>query len=220
VTDQRAHARGLAASALADGQPLRWFEELYAGADTGDAVVPWADLRPNRLLLAALEGVDVRGLRTLVVGCGYGDDAAHLARCGAQVTAFDIAPSAVARAAGRFPDLPVTWTVGNALEPAPGWRRAFDLVVEIFTLQVLPPELRAAAGVALGDCVADGGRLLVICRGREPGDPAGEMPWPLTVAEVRALAADGLEVAELRDFLDDEDPPVRRLVAWLRRSGR
>jgi SAM-dependent methyltransferase len=215
VTDKRARARALAASAVADGQPLRWFEELYA---LGEDAVPWADLRPNPLLVAALPAVS--GLRTLVVGCGYGDDAAHLARAGAVVTAFDIAPSAVARAAARFPELPVTWAVGNAMDPRPDWRRAFDLVVEIFTLQVLPPTERAAAGRALGECVADGGRLLVICRGREPSDPAGEMPWPLTVAEVRALAGDGLELAELRDFLDDEEPPVRRLVATLSRSGR
>jgi SAM-dependent methyltransferase len=216
--DKRAVARELAARAVADGQPLRWFEELYASSARGETVVPWADLRPNPLLVKELPGLQVSGLRTLVVGCGYGDDAALLAGAGADVTAFDIAPSAVARCRERFPDLPVTWTTGDAVAPDASWRRAFDLVVEIFTLQVLPPAERAVAGNALGGCVSVAGRLLVLCRGRDVDEHEGAMPWPLTVPEVRALAADGLELERLDDFLDDEEPPVRRLLAVLRRN--
>jgi SAM-dependent methyltransferase len=116
--EQRAAARALAARALSDGEPLRWFEELYAQAARGDALVPWADLLPNPLLVRELDGLAVSGLRTLVVGCGYGDDAAALARAGAKVTAFDVAPSAVARCRDRFGSLDVEWVVGDALTPA------------------------------------------------------------------------------------------------------
>jgi SAM-dependent methyltransferase len=216
--DKRAVARELAARAVADGEPLRWFEELYDRAARGETEVPWADLRPNPLLVKELPGLNVGGSRTLVVGCGYGDDAALLAAAGASVTAFDIAPAAVARCRERYPELPITWTTGDALEPDAAWRRAFDLVVEIFTLQVLPPVQRKLAGKALGGCVAVGGRLLVLCRGRDVDEPEGAMPWPLTLPEVRALAVDGLELERLDDFLDDEEPPVRRLLAVLRRN--
>jgi SAM-dependent methyltransferase len=217
--EQRAAARSLAAKALSDGEPLRWFEELYAAADRGDAVVPWAELAPNPVLVRELDRLGVAGLRTLVVGCGYGDDAAFLAEASARVTAFDVSPSAVARCRERFPDLDVDWVVADAGAPPREWLSAYDLVVEIFTLQVLPPEERQAAGLALGRCVAPGGRLFVYCRGREPEDPPGAMPWPLTTDEVHALAGDGFVMERFEDFLDDEEPPVRRLLAVLRRSA-
>ena len=217
--EQRAAARSLAAQALSDGEPLRWFEELYAAADRGEVVVPWADLAPNPLLEREVPDLGVAGLRTLVVGCGYGDDAAFLARAGAAVTAFDVSPSAVERCRERFPDLDITWVTADAVSPPAEWRSAYDLVVEIFTLQVLPPAEREAAGFALGRCVAPGGRLLVYCRGREPEDPPGAMPWPLTTDEVHGLAVDGLTVERFEDFLDDEQPPVRRVLAVLRRSA-
>jgi hypothetical protein len=43
------------------------------------------------------------------------------------------------------------------------------------------------------------------------------MPWPLTPDEVLGLAVEGLDIERFEDFLDDEDPPVRRLLAVLRR---
>jgi SAM-dependent methyltransferase len=203
---------------MSDGQPLRWFEELYAAADRGDAVVPWADLAPNPILVRELDALRVDGLRTLVVGCGYGDDAALLAGAGAQVTAFDIAPSAVARCRERFPSIGVDWRVGDVLAPDPSWSTAYDLVVEIFTLQSLPAAERGLAADVLARCVAPGGRWFVYCRGREPDEPAAGPPWPLTADEVQALASGGLAVERFEDFLDDEEPPVRRLLAVLRRN--
>jgi SAM-dependent methyltransferase len=220
VTDARAQARRLAAQALADGEPTRWFEELYALAERGEGAVPWADAEPSPTLRRVLPALPVEGVRTLVVGCGYGDDAVLLAGAGARVTAFDVSPTAVEHCRRRFPSADVEWCVADALAPPEAWSRAFDLVVEVNTLQVLPPAERARAGLALGGCVAPGGVLLVVARGREPDEPVGAMPWPLTVAEVSALAVDGLVLERLDDLLDDEDPPVRRLVAVLRRSGR
>ena len=217
--EERAAARALAAQAVSDGEPLRWFEELYSAADRGEVAVPWAELAPNPVLERELDNLAVDGLRTLVVGCGYGDDAAFLAEAGADVTAFDVSPSAVARCRERFADLDIDWVVADAMTPPREWRSSYELVVEIFTLQVLPPAERQAAGLALGRCVAPGGRMLVYCRGREPEEPPGEMPWPLTTDEVLGLAIDGLDVQRFEDFLDDEDPPVRRLLAVLRRSA-
>ena len=45
------------------------------------------------------------------------------------------------------------------------------------------------------------------------------MPWPLTAREVRALF-DGLELVSFEDYVDDEDPPVRRLRARVSLRGR
>ena len=70
----RTRARALADDAAASGDALGWFEQLYAEAETGDAVVPWADLEPNPFLVAALAERALPPGHALVVGCGYGDE--------------------------------------------------------------------------------------------------------------------------------------------------
>jgi SAM-dependent methyltransferase len=212
----RARARALAEEAIARGEVLAWFEALYREADAGTAVVPWADLVPNPHLVAWLDATPAIGGRALDVGTGLGDNAEELARRGMDVLGFDVAATAVARARARFPGSSVRYQVANLLDPPAEWRAAFDLVVETYTLQVLPPPERAIAVRTLRGLVAPGGTLLVIARGREPGEPEGAMPWPLTRPEVEAIAADDLRLATFEDFLDAEDPPVRRFRAAFR----
>jgi SAM-dependent methyltransferase len=213
----RTRARTLARDAVARGEPLEWFDALYREADAGTTVVPWADLVPNPHLVAWLAVNPAAGGRALDVGTGLGDNAEELARRGMTVVAFDVAPTAVAQARARFPGSPVGYCVANLLEPPAEWRAAFDLVAETYTLQVLPPAERRVAAAALRTLVAPGGTLLVIARGREPGEPEGAMPWPLTRAEVEAIGGGDLALVAFEDFLDDEDPPVRRFRATFRR---
>jgi hypothetical protein len=61
--------------------------------------------------------------------------------------------------------------------------------------------------------VAPAGTLLVVARGRDDGEHPGTMPWPLTRHEVEAMEGDELALRSFEDFLDDEDPPVRRFRA-------
>jgi hypothetical protein len=91
-------------------------------------------------------------------------------------------------------------------------------VLESYTLQVLPPDLRQVAAQAISDMLAPAGALLVIARGRDTGEDEGAMPWPLTPKELRTLFAP-LELVRFEDFLDEEEPPVRRLRAEFRRNG-
>jgi SAM-dependent methyltransferase len=213
VTDRRAEARLLAG----DGQSTEWFEELYARAEDGAAVVPWADLEPNPLLTGWVERREVAGPgRAVVVGCGYGDDAEYVAGLGFAVTAFDISPTAVERARRRFPDSAVTYVAADLLDPPAEWLGAFDLVVEVYTVQVLQGPARTTAIARVADLVAPGGTLLVLARAREDGEP-GRMPWPLDRAEIARFGADTLSEVAVELVLDDEEPPVRRWVAQFRR---
>jgi len=132
------------------------------------------------------------------------------------VTAFDVAPSAVAEARRRFPKSRVDYRVADLLALPRDFEGAFDLVVECYTLQALPPEARARAVEALQRTLRPGGTLLVVARGREASEPPGQMPWPLTRAEVEAIATPELRCVGFEDFLDAEDPPVRRLRASFR----
>ena len=151
--------------------------------------------------------------RAAVVGCGYGDDAELLAAVGLDVTAFDIAPTAIARCRVRFPDSNVRYEVADVLAPPLAWRAAFDFVFEAYTVQVLPGEARAACARSIGGLVAPGGTLLVVARSRRPEDPEGLMPWPLTRDELDAFAVPGLELARLDEIIEPADPPVPRFVA-------
>lgn len=216
----RNRARALARASLLSDRPLGWFEELYLEAEAGKAVVPWADLVPNPHLKSWLdEQPRGAGRRALDVGAGFGDNAELLAEHGWAVTAFDLSPTAVARSVARWPQSKVHYQVGDLLEPDPAWHQAFDLVFEAYTIQVLRGGHRRRAIELLGALVAPGGELLVLARGREPSEPEGEMPWPLTAAELRSIARPEMPLVSLEDFIDDEDPPVRRFRALYRRRG-
>ena len=217
--DKRRAARELAAEAIAKGEPLSWFEKLYAGSRADGLVVPWADREVNPNLVALYErtsGLPAQG-RALKVGCGIGDDAEWLAAKGFDVTAFDIAPSAILDCRERFPNSHVHYEARDLFKAQESWNGAFDLVVESYTLQVLPPELRQKALRKIFGFVAPLGSLLLICRARDESDSPGTMPWPLTRHELAIAHELQFEENLFEDFLDNEDPPVRRFRAWYRR---
>jgi 2-polyprenyl-3-methyl-5-hydroxy-6-metoxy-1,4-benzoquinol methylase len=217
---RRGRAREIARAAVERGEPTAWFEELYSQAAGTDSI-PWADLSPNPNFIAwaRRENLDGRGRRALKVGAGLGDDAEALSELGFDVVAFDIAPTAIEWARRRFPLSTVDYRVADVLAPPAEWNAAFDFVLEAYTLQVLPAQLRGDAAAAIAATLVPGGSLLVIARAREPDEPEGAMPWPLTNAELRGLFEDHLDLVTLEDYVDDEDPPVRRIRAMFQRSG-
>ncbi len=213
-------ARELAQAAIGRGEPLAWFEELYAQAESpGPSVVPWADLEANPNLVAWLEREHVEGTgkSALVVGCGLGDDAEELSRRGFRVTAFDVSASAIAMADERFPESAVEYVAADLFQPPADWTRKYDLVHEAYTLQVLPRGLRSKAVSQLASFVSPDGILLVIARARDEADDPGEMPWPLTCSELEMATRSGLERVSFEDYLDDERPRVRRFRAAYKR---
>jgi SAM-dependent methyltransferase len=219
--EPRTTARDLAQQFLAAGDPTGWFEALYASAGGDASAIPWGDLRPNPNLTQWLDAHPLPpGLRAMVVGCGLGDDAQELARRGMKVTAFDVAPTAIEWCRRRFGDTAVTYVVGDVLAPPAAWRGAFDFVLESYTLQALPPGPRAKAARNVADFLAPSGRLLVICRGRNPGDAEGSLPWPLTRGELAKFVEEcGLVEESFEDYVEAEDPPVRRFRCVFRRPS-
>lgn len=215
VTDvDRRYARQLAAESIARGDATGWFETLYAAADQGTTAVPWADFAPYPRLVSALSSLPGGG-RALVVGCGLGDDAEYVASLGFATVAFDVSPTAIAAARQRFPCSTVEYVTADLLSPPRTWAGAFDLVVEAFTLQVFTGAARRTAFARLARLVAPGGRLLAFARARDEHEDPGEMPWPLTRAEIESFHDYGLAEQSIVDFLDDDGGrPVRRWRAW------
>ena len=132
----RRTARRFAQAAVERGQPLAWFEELYKLAESSDTgCIPWADLRPNPNLACWLdrERVHGAGTRSLVVGCGLGDDAEELSQRGFKVTAFDLSESAISMATSRFPTSAVEYVAADVLRPPDAWAGAFAFVYKATT---------------------------------------------------------------------------------------
>jgi len=192
---------------LEHGDALGWFDALYKTAARDFSVVPWADREFNVHLRDWCEREQPpRAARTVVCGCGLGDDAEALAARGAVVTAFDISPEAIQWASERFSDSPVTCTVADLLT----YRGAFDLVVESYTLQAMPLEFREHAITAVAGLVAPGGEVIVVCRGRGDDDPPGKVPWPLAPSDFTVFARSGIETILFEDFDDPYEPGKRR----------
>lgn len=219
LVPDRTRARQLAAEYIAKGDPVGWFEHLYREGEEGKAIVPWADLQPSPNLLNFWRdhAIPSAGKSAITIGCGLGDDAEQLAAWGFSVIAFDVSETAIRACQRRSPHSRVKYVAADLLQPPAEWSRAFDFVFESNTLQVLPPQPRVRAVENAASFVKEGGNLLVIARARGENDAPGEMPWPLTRAELNHFTQCGLREISFEDFFDNEDPPARRFRALYHR---
>ena len=213
--DHRSRARQLAAEYLAKGDATAWFERLYLEAEYGVAQIPWADRRPNPNLTEFWQNhaLPSAGKTALIIGCGFGDDAEQVARWGFKTTAFDISESAIRACQRRFPGTDVSYVVADLLTAPQQWIGHFDFVVECYTLQVLPKDLRTQAIRCLTALLREQGYLLIVSRGREEQDSEGQLPWPLTRGELHRFVDLGLQTISFENYVDSESPPVRRFRA-------
>jgi SAM-dependent methyltransferase len=198
---------------LGAGQPTGWFEPVYAAAGDDASAVPWAHLSPHPYVEDWLADpvATPPGRRAVVVGCGLGDDAVLLADAGYDVTAFDVAPSAVAWAQRRFPAAPVAWRVADLLDLPTDLVGAFDLVVEVRTVQSLPGVVRDAAMHAIGTLAAPGGVVVAVTLLTTEQDGARRRtgpPWPQVPSELAAYRSSGL----VRLALEHPDPDEQGLL--------
>jgi SAM-dependent methyltransferase len=219
VTDEprqwRDRADELAAEAVAAGEPTAWFDRLYVEGVDGSTTLAWDRAEPNPLLVRAFEQQphlrDGRAKRAVVVGAGLGADAAYVAQLGYQTTGFDVSPTAMRIAAERIPE--VEFLAADLFRLPPEWRQAFDLVVEIYTVQALPIALQPEATAHVADFVRAGGTLLVIAAARDdntPDDSIEGPPWPLTRAAINAFTTPDLNLIQLDHTPSPNDPTLYR----------
>jgi SAM-dependent methyltransferase len=208
----RKRARELAADFIGKGDPTGWFEQLYREGEEGKSVIPWADRGTNASLNEFWESNPqaTAEKKALVIGCGLGDDAEQLAAWGFETTAFDISETAIRMARRRFPRGGVEYVAADLFRPPAEWEGKFDFVFEANTVQALPVAVRTQAIRKIAGLVAPGGKLLAIVRGREPYEPEGELPWPLTRDELAEFVRAGLTEKIFEEYFDDEEPPARR----------
>jgi SAM-dependent methyltransferase len=181
-----------------------FFDSVYANAGGDDASVPWQHTRSRQLINDWFEGYAPTGTtRALVVAAGLGDDAATLARKGAGVTAFDFSPTAVAWAQDRHAGLGIDWHEADLFDLPATWHQAFDLVIEVFTIQSIPPPRQEAAAEVVRGLVTEGGTLVAVFLAHHgDGVPHGP-PWPLAATTVELLTRDLRAVSRVDESVDD-----------------
>lgn len=111
--------------------------------------------------LTAHAGLIPRGARTLCVADGEGRNSVWLAQQGCDVTAFDLSPNALSKAARLAKDAGVAPSFTLSTIEDWDWDAArYDLVVAVF-IQFAPPDLRARLFAGLRRALAPGGRLML-----------------------------------------------------------
>ena len=220
VEERRARARELAAEFADRGDSVGWFDAFYKEAGGDNELIPWADLEPNKFFKEWAADVELKGdgLKALVVGCGLGDDAKFLDDLGFKVTAFDISPTAIGWAKRLHADTEIEFEVADLFKPHRSWLGAFDFVLEIYTIQPLPMELRERVIDSIAAFIADDGELVIVTRGREDDQEPVELPWPLSRRDLSRFETHGFQQSDFRIFDGDEDPPVPRWVVQYKKT--
>lgn len=214
-------ARSRAAAELAER-----YEHLYVTASGDPTCLPW-HFGVNHALIdwlnAEAPGLVRPGARTVVVGCGLGDDVVELAGRGYDACGFDVSPTCVEWARRRFPDHAERFFAGDVLSPPVRLRARFDLVVEAFTIQSVWPSVREEAFGGVACLAKPHGVVLTLARARDEDTPLEECecaPYPLCRSELlERMAALGFSPVHGPDHcMDDHDPPQACLRAAFRRE--
>ena len=221
MANQQQSAREIVQQHLERGDGVGWFEPFYALAEGNPAAIPWAASGPRRDLVqwAQESHAAGNGQSALIIGCGLGDDAEFLVELGYQVTAFDISPTAIDWCKERFPETAVDYQVADMFAPPAEWLNGFDLVVEDYIVQALPPEMRVASVQAVAAFPAPGGLLLAIGRGIDDIALRSGPPWPLTGAELALFETAGLLRVSFHRDSDSAIAPQFRYRAEFRREA-
>jgi SAM-dependent methyltransferase len=143
-------------------------------------------LLPELLERAAGCGLEL-GPCLAVPGCGFGHDAAELARRGYRVTGVDFAPAALDRARALYGDR-VRWSGEDWFTGS----RAFDGIFDHTCFAAMDPDRREAYLAVCARRLRPGGVWLAACflQVRQEGGP----PFAVSPGEVRRLAEPWFEV--------------------------
>ena len=198
----------------------RW-RDGQTGWDQGKAHADLAMLES----VARARGHLTQGARILEPAAGRAHASAALARLGYDVTAFDVAPEAMAAAAAEHGVLPgLTLMVADALVVRPSWLGAFAAVYDRAALCALPPELRPTYIATLHAHLREGGALLTIpfteIRAEPDGTTRAGPPFALAARDFATLLAPlfTLELVVEREVPGPDRIAKEAAMLWIKRA--
>lgn len=221
IEQVRERTKELAYEYIESGDATGWFDVLYAKAEGNNEKIPWADLEPNRFFVEWEKTANLKGnnRNALVVGCGLGDDAKFLDDLGFKVTAFDVSEKAIEWAKRIHADTDIEFHIVDLFNPPNKWSKAFDLVLEVYTIQALPLNLRKKTIDAISSFVAENGELIVVQRLRNNNEEPEGLPWALSPNDLSRFEENGLKQISFSEYSGDEEEPIKRFVAVYKRGS-
>ncbi|MEZ5347339.1 MAG: class I SAM-dependent methyltransferase [Pyrinomonadaceae bacterium] len=211
----RERMKAVATEYIEKGDFYGWFDAVYRETEEDSEQIPWVDMEPNRYFLEWNETAQIKGngRNALVVGCGLGDEARFLYDAGFDVTAFDVSEKAIEIAKRIHADTDIKFIAADLFDPPKKWEKAFEFVLEVYTIQALPMSLREKTIDAIAGFVAGGGELVVVQRFRENDEEPESLPWPVSPKDLSRFEKNGLTQTGFSIFIGDiDDEPVKRFV--------
>ncbi len=190
---------------------LQWDLPYQTGAET-----VWDTGHASTELKRMVEAGQIKPCRTVEIGCGVGSDAIYLAGRGFDVTAIDIAPTALNRAARKAEQagVKVTWLLADILNPPT--LEPFDVVYDRGCYHEVRQRDPKAYVAALKKLTHDRSKVLILA-GNANKDSFWRFEGPPRVKEqdIRDDFANGFRLLQLREFrFDPARGQKQGALAW------
>lgn len=124
-----------------EGVPIDYWTTAYK---KGEYLEKWDYMYPSQELVGALASLNIElGSKVLDLGCGGGQDAIFMAKCGYQVSAIDISEEAITIGKQRadVANVQINWLIGDVLN-IPLERESIDLITDRSCFHHIPDAKR------------------------------------------------------------------------------
>jgi SAM-dependent methyltransferase len=184
--------------------------------DMSKGLAVWDTGRTSSELKNVVEEKTIRPCRAVELGCGTGTDSVYLAGKGFEVTAIDIAPTALSMAEQKAEKagVKVEWLLADVLR-APELE-PFDFLYDRGCYHAVRRDYPKEYVAAVRRLTRQGGRILILAGNAKEDSPewfAG--PPRVTEKEIRDDFAEGFKLLSLREIRFDPTPPRSQgALAW------
>jgi SAM-dependent methyltransferase len=191
--------------------PPKTSKEWDARYQSGET--PWDSQLPSRELIRVLTEAEIAPCRTLELGCGAGTNAVYLAKNGFDVTAVDMAPTALDQARRNADSARVDLELIEAdICDIPAPHNPFEFVFDRGCFHCVRSEKLDAYLQTLARVAAPGARVLILTGNANEVSEGG--PPGVREEELRAELSGVLDIERIREFHFEDRGGLRGPLGW------